>query len=111
MSGYSKPKTRLHREFLYLNHDTVINSLSAFESGKVDEIIEKVSEAREGGLEGSVGHGVAKVAGGKKKTSNIEEELKRTRTHFSAFEAWSRHLEEAGAFGQSHRGISKHEMR
>jgi hypothetical protein len=54
MSGYRKPKARLHREFVYLNHDTVLNSLSALEAGKVDEIIEKTSEAREGGLSASV---------------------------------------------------------
>lgn len=100
MAGYKKPKTRLHREFIYLNSDTVINSLSAFQAGKVDEIIEKVSEAREGGLEGSLGYGPAKVGGSKKKTANIEEELTRTRTNFSAFEEWNRHLEAEGAFGE-----------
>ena len=37
VSGYRPPKQRLHREFLYLNHDTVLNSLSAIEAGKVDD--------------------------------------------------------------------------
>lgn len=100
MSGYKKPKVQLHREFLYLNYDTVINSLSAFEAGKVDEIIEKVSETREGGVEGGLGYGPTKVGGAKKKSSNVEEELKRSRTSFSAFEAWRAHLESAGAFGE-----------
>jgi len=100
MSGYRKPKTHLHREFLYLNHDTIINSLSALEAGKVDEIIQKVSEAREGGMDASAGYGPIKVGGAKKKTSNIEEELRRTRTWFSAFEAWFKHLDAAGAFGE-----------
>jgi hypothetical protein len=100
MSGYKKPKTRLHKEFIYLNFDTVVNSLSAFEAGKVDEILEKVTDTREGGLGASVGYGPAKVSGAKKKTSNVEEELRRTRTTFSAFEAWSSHLEAAGAFGE-----------
>lgn len=100
MAGYNKPKKRLHREFLYLNHETIINSLSALEAGKVDEIIEKVSEAREGGFEGSVGYGSIKASGGKKKTANIEEELRRTRTWFSAFEAWYAHLDAADAIGE-----------
>lgn len=100
MSGYNKPKTRLHREFLYLNSDTVINSLSAFESGAVDAIIEKVSEAREGGAEAAIGYGAAKVSGGKKKSSNVEEELTRSRTNFSAFEGWYQHLKQADALGE-----------
>jgi len=100
MSGYVKPKKKLHREFLYLNHDTVLNALSAFEAGKVDEIIQKASEAREGGLEGSLGYGPVKASGGRKKTANIEEELTRTRTIFSAFEAWYTHLDEEKAFGE-----------
>lgn len=99
MSGYTKPKKRLHREFLYLDHETILNSLSALEAGKVDEIIEKVSEAREGGVEGGLGYGPAKLSGGKKKTANIEEELRRTRTWFSAFEAWLSSLEEEEAIG------------
>lgn len=100
MSGYRKPKTHLHHEFLYLNYDTIINSLSALEAGKVDEIIEKFSEAREGGMDGTLGYGPAKLAGGKKKTATMEEELRRTRTWFSAFEAWFQHLDGAGAFGE-----------
>ncbi|GLK19047.1 DUF6414 family protein [Herbiconiux flava] len=100
MAGYRKPKTRLHHEFVYLNHDTVINALSGLEAGKIDEIIEKVSEAREGGFEGSLGYGAAKVGGSKKKTANVEEELTRSRTHFSAFEAWHSRLDAADAFGE-----------
>jgi len=100
MSGYKRPKARLHHEFVYLNFDTVINALSALEAGKVDEILEKVSEAREGGLEASVGYGPAKVGGSRKKTANVEEELTRSRTNFSAFEAWYNRLEAAEAFGE-----------
>lgn len=100
MGGYKKPKAQLHKEFLYLNYDTIINSLSAFEAGKVDEILEKVTEARDGGLSGSLGYGPAKASASKKKTTNVEEELTRSRTNFSAFEAWSTHLADADAFGQ-----------
>lgn len=90
MAGYRPPKKRLHREFLYLNHDTVLNSLSALEAGKVDEIIQKVVEAKEGGIEATLGTGPVRGGGGKKKRASIEEELVKTRTWFSAFDAGTR---------------------
>lgn len=99
MSGYKRPKRRLHREFLYLDYETIINSLSALESGKVDEIIKKVSELREGGVDLSAGMGPVKASGGKKKSANIEEELRVTRTWFSAFEAWLSTLNDSDAIG------------
>jgi hypothetical protein len=76
-----------------------MNSLSALEAGKVDEIIQKVNEAREGGLEGQIGAGPVKGKAGKKKVATINEELVRTRTRFSAFDAWYSHLSNAGAIG------------
>lgn len=71
MTGYQAPKIRHHREFLYLNHDTILNSLSALEAGKVDEIIQKVNEAREGGLEASVGVGPVRGGGRKKMSATV----------------------------------------
>jgi hypothetical protein len=100
VTGYQAPKTRLHRDFLYLDDDAVLNSLSALEAGKVDEIIQKVSEAKEGGLEGSIGAGPVKGGGRRKKLAGIEEQLVKTRTRFSAFDAWYRYLADAGAFGR-----------
>ncbi len=98
--GYKRPKYHLHREFLYLNHDTIVNSLSAMEAGKIDEIIQKANEAREGGFAGSIAAWPVDVSGGKKKTANIEEEMVRTRTIFSAFDAWYRYLSEGDAIGR-----------
>jgi hypothetical protein len=100
VSGYRAPKTRLHREFLYLNHDTVLNSLSALEAGKVDEILQKVNEAREGGFDASLGGGGVKAGGRRKKATAVEEELVKTRTWFSAFDAWHGHLSEAEGIGR-----------
>lgn len=104
MGGYKAPKRQLHREFLYLNHDTIINSLSAFEAGKVDEIIHKVSEATEGGASGSLGANVGaatlKAGGGKKRSSSVEEELTRSRTQFSAFDSWITHLDDEDGIGE-----------
>jgi hypothetical protein len=97
--GYMKPKNRLHREFLYLNYDTIINSLSALEAGKIDEIIQKANQAREGGFSGGISGGPLEVGGGKKKTTSIEEEMVRTRTIFSAYEAWYRYLKDGDAIG------------
>lgn len=99
MSGYRRPKKHLHREFLYLNHETVINSLSALEAGKVDEIIQKANEAREGGLGATIGAAGTSVSASRKRLANVEEELVRTRTVFSAFDAWYKHLNSAEALG------------
>ncbi|ROQ06619.1 hypothetical protein EDF54_1582 [Rathayibacter sp. PhB93] len=100
MSGYKKPKKRLHRDFLYLNHDAVVNSLSALESGAIDEIIQKFGETSEGGFSGGVGYGSNKLSGSKKKAGSVEEELKLTRTRFSAFDSWRRVLGEEEAIGR-----------
>jgi hypothetical protein len=99
MSGYKKPKRHLHREFVYLNHDTILNSLSAIEAGKIDEIIQKANEAREGGLDGTLGAGPVKASAGRKRSATIQEELVRTRTWFSAFDAWHNYLEAEDAIG------------
>lgn len=97
--GYNKPKKHLHREFLYLNHDTIVNSLSALEAGKIDEIIQKANEAREGGFGVGLAAGPIDVSGSKKKVANIEEEMVRIRTIFSAFDVWYKYLAAAEAIG------------
>jgi hypothetical protein len=99
MAGYKAPSKRLHREFLYLNEDSVLNSLSALEAGKVDEIIQKVSEAREGGLDASLSAGPVRGGGKRKKLASAEEELVKRRTRFSAFDAWYGYLSEEQAIG------------
>jgi hypothetical protein len=58
-----------------LNDETVINSLSAVEAGKVDEVLARVNTAREGGVGGGIGIQGAKVEGSKKSTSEFEEEM------------------------------------
>lgn len=99
MTGYKRPKKRLHREFAYLNYDSIVNSLSAFQAGQVDEIIQKTSEAQEGGLGGKLGTTGMNVSASKKKQATIQEELVRTRTWFSAFDSWLKILEEQEALG------------
>jgi len=75
-----------------LDDDIVINSLSALESGQVDEIVEKINLAQESGL--SVGikvgsNGVGATAEGNKKGSeSLQAEYIRRRTRFSVFELW-----------------------
>jgi hypothetical protein len=97
---YRKPDKRVHRGFYYLNDETVINSLSAVEAGKVDEVLARVNTAREGGLGGGVGLHGAKLEGSKKSTSEFEEEMVRTRTRFSVFEIWYKNLVENKAIGK-----------
>jgi hypothetical protein len=100
LGTYHKPKKSLHREFVYLNQDSVLNSLSAFEAGQVDKILEKTSEASEGGVEGGLGVKGARLGGSKKRQGSIQEELVRTRTRFSSFESWFQRLVEEDALGK-----------
>ena len=99
MSEYRKPSKRVHRGFFYLDDETVINSLSAVESGKIDEVVAKVNSAREGGFGAGLGVPGAKVEGAKKSTAAFEEEMVRTRTRFSVFEIWYQSLIEGKALG------------
>lgn len=92
VSGYKKPRQQLHREFLYLDDSAIVNALSAMESGKIDEIIEQAQVVRESGFDASLGYGPAKLAAKKGKTSDVTANLVRTRTAFSAFEAWYQYL-------------------
>jgi hypothetical protein len=96
---YRKPEARIHRGFFYLDDETVINSLSAVEAGKVDEVLSRVNTAREGGVGGGIGIHGAKVEGAKKSTSEFEEEMVRTRTRFSVFEIWHENLANKKALG------------
>lgn len=99
MGVYKKPAKRIHRGFIYLDDETVINSLSAVEAGKIDEVVAKVNTAREGGLGAGVGVQGAKIEGGRKASSGFEEEMVRTRTRFSVFELWYQNLVENRAIG------------
>lgn len=99
MSIYKAPSAKVHRGFVYLDDETVINSLSAVEAGKIDEVVAKVNLAREGGIAGGLGISGARVEGGRKGTSGFEEEMVRTRTRFSVFEIWYQQLLENKALG------------
>lgn len=99
MPSYKAPSRKIHRGFLYLNDETVINSLSAVEAGKIDEVVAKVNSAREGGFGAGLGISGAKVDAGKKSTSAFEEEMVRTRTRFSIFELWYQTLRIEKALG------------
>jgi hypothetical protein len=97
---YTRPERRVHRGFFYLDDETVINSLSAVEAGKVDEVVAKINSGREGGFSGGLGAQGVKVEGGKKSASSLEEEIVRTRTRFSVFETWYQHPIEQKALGR-----------
>lgn len=99
MPIYKRPSKKVHRGFFYLNDETVINSLSAVEAGKIDEIVAKVNTAREGGFGGGIGAQGVKIEGGRKATSGFEEEMVRIRTRFSIFELWYQSLTEGKALG------------
>jgi hypothetical protein len=100
MAKYNAPKKRLHRDFVYLDHDTILNSLSAFEAGRVDEIIEKTSEATDKAADAGVRVGPLKGGVNRKREQQIQEELVRKRTWFSAFEAWYVKLDAEDSIGR-----------
>lgn len=103
MAIYQKPQKRAHKGFFYLNDEVVINSLSALESGTVDEIVSRTTSAREGGFSGGAGARLPftelSVAGARKSSSEIEEEMVRTRTRFSVFDAWYEYLQREKCLG------------
>jgi len=102
--AFTAPSARAHRGFVYLDDDIVINSLSALESGKVDEVVEKINLAQERGL--SIGakvgvEGVGASAGATSKGSeSLQAEVIRRRTRFSIFELWYDALTRRRAIGQ-----------
>lgn len=100
MSGYKKPKKQLHRDFLYLDDSAVVNALSAMEAGKVDEIIEQSQVVKEAGFDASLGYGPAKLAAKKGKSADVTANLVRTRTAFSAFDAWYQYLKAEDGLGE-----------
>lgn len=99
MAIYSAPKEHVHRGFVYLDDESVINSLSAVEAGQIDEVVAKINSAREGGFGGGLGFQGASVEGSKRSTSAFEEEVVRTRTRFSVFELWYEGLISKKALG------------
>ncbi|QOT22522.1 hypothetical protein [Paenarthrobacter sp. YJN-D] len=99
LSVYKFPSKKIHRGFFYLNDETVINSLSAVEAGKIDEVVAKVNSASEGAFGGGLGfHGVG-PDGSREAKSAFAEEIVRTRTRFSVFELWYQTLIEGNALG------------
>ena len=99
---YRKPKVRIHQDFFYLDDEVVINSLSALESGRVDEIVSKTTTAREGGFSGELAIPIVKagIGASKRGSSEIEEEMVRTRTRFSIFDSWYRLMSDKSAIGK-----------
>jgi hypothetical protein len=96
---YKFPSKKIHRGFFYLNDETVINSLSAVEAGKIDEVVAKVNSAREGGFGGGLGFQGTSFEESREATSAFAEEIVRTRTRFSVFELWYQTLIEGSALG------------
>lgn len=100
---YNPPKARAHRGFAYLDTDILINSLSALEAGKVDEVVEKINLAQERGLSVGLKFGVSGVGASadasQKGSESLQAEVIRRRTRFSIFEIWHKALREKQAIG------------
>ena len=102
--SFTPPKSQAHRGFVYLDDDIVINSLSALESGKVDEVVEKINLAQERGLSIGlkVGSDAVGATGGAttKGSESLQAEVIRRRTRFSVFELWYDALRTRSAIGR-----------
>ena len=90
----------MHRDFLYLDDSAIVNALSAMEAGKIDEIIEQSQTVKDTGFDASLGYGPAMIAAKKGKTADVTANLVRTRTAFSAFEAWYQFLKSEDGLGE-----------
>ncbi|WP_336725025.1 DUF6414 family protein [Cellulosimicrobium cellulans] len=101
---FSPPAATPHRGFAYLDDDIIINSLSALESGKVDEVVEKINLAQEGGMSVGLKVGVggtgATASADTKSSESLQAEVIRRRTRFSIFELWYSALEDRRAIGR-----------
>ena len=101
---YAVPSRHAHRGFAYLDDDIVINSLSALESGKVDEVVEKINLAQERGMSVGLRLGTDKIGasadGSGKATESLQAEVIRRRTRFSIFELWYEALRSRNAIGR-----------
>lgn len=96
---YSAPAARAHRGFVYLDDDVVINSLSAIESGKVDEVVEKINLAQQAGMSVGIKGGPASLSGDASASESLQAEVIRRRTRFSIFELWYDQLGKKKALG------------
>jgi hypothetical protein len=85
MPKYHAPKNRLHRDFVYLDTESILNSLSAFEAGAVDSIIEKTTDATDKEAGGGVEVGPLKGKAVRRREYALQAELVKKRTEFSAF--------------------------
>ncbi len=86
--SYTPPQAHLHRAFLYLDHDAVMNSLAMLEpdwSGSGATARRPAWPERPGARPGD-----DRSAAGRGRPDPM---------HFAAFDAWRRHLEERHAFG------------
>jgi hypothetical protein len=99
MAKYHAPKNRLHRDFVYLDTESILNSLSAFEAGAVDSIIEKTTDATDKEAGGGLEAGPLKGKAVRRREYALQAELVKKRTEFSAFEAWHKKLGEEDALG------------
>lgn len=85
---YAPPRTHLHRSFLYLDHDAVMNSLAMLEP---DWTMSRTAARRPAWSERPVPRpGDDRSAAGRARPDPVD---------FAAFDAWRRHLEERHAFG------------
>jgi hypothetical protein len=81
--AFTPPKGTAFKQFVILDVDGNLASLSAIDGGQVDEILTKSGEEYGGDLGGEVRLGPAKGGGKRAKTRKTEEEIRRAETRHS----------------------------
>lgn len=106
MEGFKKPDRKARGkfvEYLYLDADQTVASLSAFEGGLIEELrsLSEEESDKGGKIGGAVGYGPLKAEGnlGKNQRARREEEVLLKRTGYSRITTLLDKLRELGALG------------
>ncbi len=106
MEGFKKPDRKARGkfvEYLYLDADQTVSSLSAFEGGLIEELrsLSEEESDRGGKIGGAVGYGPLKAEGnlGKNQRARREEEVLLKRTGYSRITTLLDKLRELNALG------------
>lgn len=78
--SFKAPKQNAFKQFVILDAEGVVSSLSAIDGGQIDEILTRSAEQGEGSAGGELNLGPAKARGKKAKTRKVEEEIRKART-------------------------------
>lgn len=97
--SFKPPKTDALRHFVVLDAEFVMSGLAALDGGAIDEILTTVSEDTQSQRGAEVAAKVVKAHGGRNKTRQVQEEIRKKRTEHSAAATLVDRLTELEAIG------------